>query len=227
MGSRIVIRTRRGGRRSAPAPAPAPRPIARTVVPKVETRETKLGIEVKVDSNDEVLRELALQRVQKTKELELEKELRGARRTSARKSADLQRRAQAIQIEQRGANVGREVSRIKRETRIARAGVLSKASTADVTRTSAFKASQIALRSAGQRETGRVKADEARNVRLDQIRSEEISSNLEARIAENPDPINVFLDPTTATTTASSGTSATTTRTGGRTIIRSRITGSI
>ncbi len=174
------------------------------VATRVTTSRTGKGIGVGVTSRDPVVRELALQRVQKEESLKQEKLLRESRRESAKQAAKLQRKALEVQIQQRGINVGREKSRLKRETRIARARSLSRSAGANVTGTSAFKASRIASRSGLQREIGRRTADESRNKLLDQIRSEEIEANLQARIAENPDPINVFLEESKKTTTFSS-----------------------
>lgn len=166
--------------------------------PTVTTRTTSEGIEVSINSSDAVLRELALQKEQKKAELAQEKELRKARRESATLSAGLQRKALAIEVEQRGQNVGRELSKLRRGGRIARADVLSRASGAGASRSSAFKASRIAIQSANKGQTGRIKSDEARNIRGDALKGQSIEANLQARLAENQDPVNIFLSESSA-----------------------------
>lgn len=226
MGRNVSITRRRTRRRAS---APATRTAVSSggnVIPKVTTEQTDIGISVKVDSNDEVLRELALQRVQKEKELEQEKELRASRRTSATQAAGLKRRSLAIAAEQRGVNIGREKSRLQRETRIKRSQVLSRSAGAGVTGTSAFKASRIALKSQLTGSKDKLNADEARNKLLDQIKGEEIDLNLQARLAENQDPVNIFLDANSGGATGVEGSTTSTTSATRRHIIQFRSTSS-
>lgn len=203
MGSRIVIRKSKPSSKGGAVASVTPVTAAGTStgvsssgnqIPAVTTAQTDKGISVKVDSNDEQIRELALQRVQREEELKQTTALMESRRESATKSADLQRQALALQIEQRGVNIGREMARLNREARISQAEVLSGAASSGATNTSARRGAQIALRSGLARETGNIEADEARNLRADEIRRQEIEANYQSALASAQAPVNIFLD---------------------------------
>lgn len=177
-------------------------------IPEVTTRLTDKGIAVSVNTQDAVLKELALQKAQKEAELQQQTILMGARRESAQKSAELQRQALQLQIEQRGVNIGRETARLNREARLAQSTVLSGAAEAGVANTSARKGAQIALRSGLTRETDNLAADELMNQRGDVIRRQEIEGNLQSAIDSAQNPVNVFLDDGTGGTTGNTGSVA-------------------
>ena len=174
------------------------------------SKTTDKGIEVQgstaSDAGLKALQdELALQRVtqeQRDKEAAV---LREQRRTAATKTAELQRQALGLQIEERQSNLGREVAGLNRSARQARSALLSNAAGAGVIGTSAYKGTRAAIKSNLTGEQQFLQSGENRQLRADEIKKQEIDASLQAKLAEEQDPLKVYLGSDSNTGTAKKG----------------------
>lgn len=148
------------------------------------------------------------------------RETRGKQRETATKTAMLQRQALKIQDEGRKKGLSRQLSGLRRQARQERARILSGASAGGTLRTSAFRASRIAIKSSVTREQEFARSTAKRAQEVSVLKEKEIAGTLESTLFTAREPEQVFLSQSDIDMFASeSGT--------GGTIFKSTLTGSI
>lgn len=139
-------------------------------------------------------KELSFNRVKTQVQEEDQSKLRIEQRKAATASAAFQTRAGALEIEQRQAGLGREVSALKRSARQQQAQVLSGAAGFGNLGSSSSKAAQIASASNLKRETDYAGDTEGKAKKADIMREEQIAANLSATLLSLTDPTKVIQD---------------------------------